>query len=56
MTKVLIVEDDDAILEGLKDDLEFEGLSVAYARDGLDGLEKALTGRFNLIILDILLP
>ncbi len=56
MTKVLIVEDDEAILEGLKDDLEFEGFSVAYAREGLDGLEKALTGRFNLIILDILLP
>jgi DNA-binding response OmpR family regulator len=56
MTKVLIVEDDEAILEGLKDDLEFEGFSVSYARDGQDGLDKALTGRFNLIILDILLP
>ncbi len=56
MSKVLIVEDDEAILEGLKDDLEFEGFSVSYARDGQDGLDKALTGRFNLIILDILLP
>jgi len=56
MIKVLIVEDDEAILEGLKDDLEFEGYSVSYAQDGQDGLEKALTGRFNLIILDILLP
>lgn len=56
MTKVLIVEDDEAILEGLKDDLEFEGFSVSSARDGKDGLDKALTSRFNLIILDILLP
>lgn len=56
MTKVLIVEDDEAILEGLKDDLEFEGFSVSSANNGQDGLEKALTGNFNLIILDILLP
>ena len=56
MTKVLIVEDDEAILEGLKDDLEFEGFSVSFAQDGQNGLDKALTGRFNLIILDILLP
>jgi len=56
MTKVLIIEDDEAILEGLKDDLEFEGFSVSFARDGQEGLDKALTGYFSLIILDILLP
>lgn len=56
MGKILIVEDDKAILMGLKDDLEFEGYKVSIALDGKEGLKKAMEGKFQLIVLDILLP
>lgn len=56
MNKILIVEDDDTILMGLKDDLEFEGYEVAVADNGRDGYMLAKNKEFNLIILDILLP
>ena len=56
MNKILIVEDDDTILLGLKDDLEFEGYEVATADNGRDGYMLAKNEVFNLIILDILLP
>jgi DNA-binding response OmpR family regulator len=56
MDKILIIEDDKAILMGLKDDLEYEGYKVATALNGKEGLKKAMEGRFQLIILDILLP
>ena len=56
MDKILIVEDDKAILMGLKDDLEFEGYEVSIALDGKEGLKQAIDQEFHLIILDILLP
>ncbi len=56
MDKILIIEDDKAILMGLKDDLEFEGFRVSSAMDGKEGLKRAMDGNFQLIILDILLP
>ncbi len=56
MEKILIIEDDKNILMGLTDDLEYEGYQVSSAMDGKDGLKKALDDKFDLIILDILLP
>jgi DNA-binding response OmpR family regulator len=56
MDKILIIEDDQAVLMGLKDDLEFEGYEVSTATDGKDGLSKAASQEFHLIVLDILLP
>lgn len=56
MDKILIVEDDKAIVMGLKDDLEFEGYEVYVALDGKEGLRQAMAQEFQLIILDILLP
>jgi DNA-binding response OmpR family regulator len=56
MDKILIVEDDKAILMGLKDDLEFEGYEVSITLDGKQGLKQAMDQEFQLIILDILLP
>jgi len=56
MDKILIVEDDKAILMGLKDDLEFEGFKVSVAENGKEGLNKAMGQDYQLIILDILLP
>ncbi len=56
MDKILIIEDDKAILMGLKDDLEYEGYKVSTAFDGKQGLKQAMDQEFQLIVLDILLP
>jgi len=50
------VEDEEAIREGLIDVLVFHGYDVDTAAEGPEGLDKALTGRFDLILLDIMLP
>lgn len=53
---LLIVEDEEAILVGLTDVFIYHGFEVDAARDGRDGLQKALTARYDLIILDVMLP
>ncbi len=53
---VLIIEDDPAMLRGLKDNFEFEGYRVATAADGDAGLKTALKIQPDLIILDLMLP
>lgn len=54
--RLLVVEDDPAILNGLMDVLVFNGYEVEGANDGADGLCKALDTNFDLIILDVMLP
>ena len=54
--RLLIVEDEEAILQGLADVLVFNGYDVETAKDGESGLEKALQGGFHLVLLDIMLP
>jgi len=54
--KILVVEDEPAIREGRIDVLVFHGYEVEAAEDGNDGLELALTGGFDLILLDVMLP
>jgi DNA-binding response OmpR family regulator len=56
MKKVLIVEDETAILEPLKARLEAEGYEVITASDGEDGLKKARALHPDLMILDVMLP
>lgn len=53
---VLIVEDDAAMMRGLKDNFEFEGYKVVTATDGDAGLQAALRNLPDLIILDLMLP
>lgn len=53
---LLIVEDEEAILVGLTDVFVYHGFAVDAAKDGRDGLQKALSGRYDLIILDVMLP
>lgn len=55
-TKILIVEDEPAILVSLKDEFESEGYTVITAEDGRKALELARGQRPDLIILDIMLP
>lgn len=54
--RILVVEDEEAIRTGLIDVLVFHGYEVDSAATGPEGLEKALTGKFELILLDIMLP
>ena len=53
---VLVVEDDRAILQGLLDVLVFNGYQAAGVEDGGHGLERALAERYDLLILDVMLP
>jgi len=56
MSVVLIVEDDSAILRGLKDILRFERYDVLTATDGETGYRVALEKKLDLLILDLMLP
>ncbi|MHC4926664.1 MAG: response regulator transcription factor [Planctomycetota bacterium] len=56
METILIVEDDAAMLRGLKDNFAYAGYAVLTADDGEAGLETALEAVPDLIILDIMLP
>lgn len=56
MQKILVVEDESSILKGLVDNLESEGYEVSSATTGKKGLEKALKEKFDLVLLDIMLP
>lgn len=54
--RILLIEDDPSIVLGLRMNLEREGYSVELAEDGEQGLARAITGEFDLVILDIMLP
>ncbi len=54
--KLLIVEDEQAIVRGLSDLFVFHGYEVAFAMDGLEGLEMAISGEYALVLLDVMLP
>jgi DNA-binding response OmpR family regulator len=54
--RVLVVEDDSAIRQGLVDALEFAGYELLQAANGNDGLRLALQGTFDLLLLDLILP
>lgn len=56
MTKVLVIEDDPAILRGLVDNLKFEGYEVHAATDGEAGYRYQQTHKPDLIVLDLMLP
>lgn len=54
--KILIVEDEEKIARFIELELSHEGYEAAKAFNGRDGLEMAESGRFDLILLDIMLP
>jgi len=53
---ILIVEDEEKLARFVEMELSYEGYRVQMAHDGRTGLEKALSGVFDVIILDIMLP
>lgn len=56
LPRLLIVEDEAPIRNGLVDVFVFHGFEVDSTDNGHEGLDKALTGRYDLLLLDIMLP
>ena len=54
--KILVVDDEKTLVKGMKFNLENEGYEVECAYDGAAALELAREGRFDLIILDVMMP
>ena len=56
MPKILVVYDETVLVKGIKFNLENEGYQVETGCDGEEAVDKARTGRFDLIILDLMMP
>jgi DNA-binding response OmpR family regulator len=54
--RVLLIEDEAPLAAALRTGLEAEGFAVEIAGDGTTGLELALEGRFDVLVLDLMLP
>jgi DNA-binding response OmpR family regulator len=55
-TRILIVEDEPAMVAGLRDNFEYEGYEVISAADGAEGLARALADDPDLVVLDVMMP
>jgi DNA-binding response OmpR family regulator len=55
-TRILIVEDEPAMVQGLRDNFEYEGYEVISAADGVDGLSRAIADQPDLVVLDVMMP
>jgi DNA-binding response OmpR family regulator len=56
MSRILVIEDDPSIRMGLEDTLTAKGYEVEVIGKGADGADKAINGRFDLVVLDVMLP
>jgi len=56
MAKILIIEDDKVYASTIKQALECEGFAVTIAEDGVDGFDKVMQEKPDLVLVDILLP
>lgn len=54
--RLLVVDDDDEIRELLEFDLAQSGYLIDSAHDGMDGLNKAVTNNYDLVLLDVMMP
>ncbi len=56
MARILVIEDEPQMQRGLRDNLEFEGHQVSVCGDGISGYAALLREKYDLVILDIMLP
>ena len=54
--RVLIVDDEINLAEGIRENLDIEGYTTAVAHDGAEGLERLLNEDFDLVLLDVMMP
>ncbi len=54
--RVLVVDDEINLAEGIRENLEFEGYTTDVAHDGAEGLEKLTSQEFDLVLLDVMMP
>lgn len=54
--RILLVEDEEKLARMVEMELRYEGYEVTKAFDGRSGLEQALSGKYDLVLLDIMLP
>lgn len=54
--RILVVDDETHLADGISENLEAEGYSTAVAHDGAEGLEKIRSSDFDLIVLDVMMP
>src|SRR2546428_3980136 len=55
-TRILIVEDEPAMVAGLRDNFEYEGYDIISGSDGAEGLDRALADNPDLVVLDVMMP
>jgi DNA-binding response OmpR family regulator len=55
-TRILIIEDEPAMVAGLRDNFEYEGYDVISADDGVSGLERVFADAPDLVVLDVMMP
>jgi DNA-binding response OmpR family regulator len=55
-TRILIIEDEPAMVAGLRDNFEYEGYEVISANDGVSGLERVFADDPDLVVLDVMMP
>ena len=56
MSTLLIIDDDYVVLDLLREALTLEGFDIVSASSGLEGLEKLIKGKPDLVLLDIMMP
>ncbi len=56
MSRILVIEDDPSIRLGLEDTLAAKGYEVDVVGRGLEGAERAISGNYDLVVLDVMLP
>jgi len=56
MTRILVIEDDPSIRMGLEDTLTAKGYEVEVVGRGSEGADRAISGRYDLVVLDVMLP
>ena len=54
--RILVVEDEESIRVGICDVLAFKGFDPTGVEDGIEGLQEALSGAYDLLVLDVMLP
>ncbi|MBI4363265.1 MAG: response regulator [Candidatus Doudnabacteria bacterium] len=55
-TKILVVEDEEILLTALIEELKQEGFEAVGAKDGVEGIDKAVSEKPDLILLDLVMP